>query len=66
MNEIKCNCVYLYDNVYVFICIGCNDNGWCWNEGDMWVNIDFCIWYSCVYNKRKDRVVIREWIMGRV
>lgn len=27
MNEIKCNCVYLYDNVYVFICIGCNDNG---------------------------------------
>eukprot|EP00105_Crassostrea_gigas_P011496 XP_011427184.1 PREDICTED: extracellular matrix protein A [Crassostrea gigas] len=43
---------------------GCNDNGRCRNEGDMWVNTDLCIRYSCVYNKRKDRVVIRERTMG--
>lgn len=66
MNEIKCNCVYFYDNIHVFIRTGCNDNGRCRNEGDMWVNTDLCIRYSCVYNKRKDRVVIRERTMGRV
>ena len=31
----------------------------------MWVNTDTCMRYRCVYNKKKDRVVIREQTMGK-
>lgn len=66
MKRIKCNCVIIncMINDHIFICSGCNDNGRCRNEGDMWVNTDLCIRYRCVYNKKKDRVVIREQTMG--
>ncbi|XP_062606325.1 uncharacterized protein LOC134268142 [Saccostrea cucullata] len=64
-NQLVCS----YDDVslgYDFILQsqGCNDNGKCRAVGDVWVNQELCIRYRCNYNKRQQRVVIREQSMG--